>query len=65
MMSALISLLVSLFMLLIFIVKLSFFVVVIGLQYGVPAYIIYKLVRSLQDLLDILPCKLSVHKLKR
>ena len=45
MMSALISLLVSLFMLLIFIVKLSFFVVVIGLQYGVPAYIIYKLVR--------------------
>ena len=31
--------------LLIFIVKLSFFVVVIGLQYGVPAYIIYKLVR--------------------
>lgn len=46
MMSVLVSLLVSLFMLLIFIVKLSFFfVVVIGLQYGVPAYIIYKLVR--------------------
>ena len=45
MMSVLVSLLVNLFMLLIFIVKLSFFVVVIGLQYGVPAYIIYKLVR--------------------
>ena len=38
MMSALISLLVSLFMLLIFIVKLSFFVVVIGPQYGAPAH---------------------------
>lgn len=45
MMSALVSLVVSLFMFLIFIVKLSFFFVVIGLQYGVPAYIIYKLVR--------------------
>lgn len=45
MMSALISLFVSLFMFLTFIVKLTFFVVVIGLQYGIPAYIIYKLVR--------------------
>ena len=45
MMSALISLFISLFMFLVFIVKLSFFIVVIGLQYGVPVYIIYKFFR--------------------
>ena len=45
MMSALISLVISFIMFLVFVFKLSFFIVVIGFQYGVWAYIIYKFFR--------------------